>query len=119
MFVSFQINPVQRYGALFGKSDPRAPALLQMEDLQGPFKGMKNTPPPPTQEMATLTIKRPCKGVKEAIRPPTWGQVRQLTQKAEGVLATTSSAKTPENLFLAMPAVMACTSAVSTQNHVY
>ncbi|XP_033035204.1 endogenous retrovirus group K member 21 Rec protein-like [Trachypithecus francoisi] len=43
--------------------------------------------------------------------PPTWGQLKKLTQKAEGVVQQAGQPKTPLTLFLAMLAVVNCQSA--------
>ncbi|XP_030783568.1 endogenous retrovirus group K member 21 Rec protein-like [Rhinopithecus roxellana] len=43
--------------------------------------------------------------------PPTWGQLKKLTQKAEGVVQQAGQPKTPLTLFLAMLAIVNCQSA--------
>ncbi|XP_017717143.1 PREDICTED: endogenous retrovirus group K member 21 Rec protein-like [Rhinopithecus bieti] len=43
--------------------------------------------------------------------PPTWGQLKKLTQEAEGVVQQAGQPKTPLPLFLVMLAVVNCQSA--------
>nr|XP_037846148.1 pyrin domain-containing protein 3-like [Chlorocebus sabaeus] len=43
--------------------------------------------------------------------PPTWGQLKKLTQEAEGVVQQAGQPKTSLTLFLAMLAVVNCQSA--------
>ncbi|XP_033060352.1 endogenous retrovirus group K member 8 Rec protein-like [Trachypithecus francoisi] len=43
--------------------------------------------------------------------PPTWGQLKKLTQEAEGVVQQAGQPKTPLTLFLAMLTIVNCQSA--------
>jgi hypothetical protein len=67
-------------------------------------------------KMHAFTFKKKCSRpyyVKSSI--PTWGQIKALSAKGENILQSTGSPITPENLFLAMFAILTCTSAVSEQ----
>jgi hypothetical protein len=69
-----------------------------------------------TYKMHALTFKKKCSRpyyVKSSI--PTWGQIKALSAKSENVLRSTGGPITPENLFLAMVAILTCASAVSGQ----
>jgi endonuclease/exonuclease/phosphatase (EEP) superfamily protein YafD len=69
-----------------------------------------------TYKIHALTFKkkhsRPY-NVKSSI--PTWRQIKALSTKGKNVLGYTGKPITPENLFLAMVAILTCTSAVSGQ----
>ena len=42
----------------------------------------------------------------QRVEPPTWGQLKKLTQEAEGVVQQAGQPKTPLTLFLAMLAIV-------------
>ncbi|XP_027458078.1 endogenous retrovirus group K member 25 Env polyprotein-like [Zalophus californianus] len=109
------MDPVERFGYLFRKSGPGL-AIKTTEEVSQPLQGL--TTQRPVREMATLSLKRPRKRKLPPTTPPTWGQLKTLTQRAERVLETTRSTKSPERLFLAMLAVGTCASGVG-EKHAY
>jgi hypothetical protein len=67
-------------------------------------------------KMSALTFKKELSHpyyVKSSI--PTWGQIKALSAKGENVLRSTGSPIPPENLFLAMVAILICAAVVSGQ----
>ncbi|XP_033058882.1 endogenous retrovirus group K member 19 Rec protein-like isoform X2 [Trachypithecus francoisi] len=62
------------------------------------------------QELNLSTQRTFTFGTRRA-EPPAWGQLKKLTQEAEGVVQQAGQPKTPLTLFLAMLAIVNCRSA--------
>jgi hypothetical protein len=112
------MDPPKQYGFLFGVSGPGKPMNMSNKVMTAP---QRETPKDEQMEQATykihaLTFKkkhsRPY-NVKSSI--PTWRQIKALSTKGKNVLGYTGKPITPENLVLAMVAILTCTSAVSGQ----
>ena len=118
MLVFLQIDPMNLLGFLFGRSDPRGPPAFKIE--------MKQQNPQeeeiPIQAMAVLNISkkhRPRHHQPHAL--PTWGQIKTLTNKAENLVSQQGMPRNPENIFVAMLALLAFASPAQAEltNHTY
>ncbi|XP_047422476.1 pyrin domain-containing protein 3-like isoform X1 [Sciurus carolinensis] len=71
----------------------------------------------PEQKLPRNNLKRKrCKKNRQAMKgtlissPPTWGQIKNLTNKAENVIESQGVPVTPATMFMAMLAVVSCQS---------
>ena len=65
-----------------------------------------------TRGVSSMTIEEP-KRKRQCLNPyPTWAQVKNMTRQAEQTLKVTETPMTPDKLFLAMLAVLSCSSGV-------
>ena len=72
------------------------------------------------QKFEELTIQRSLTSCIREATPPTWGQMKRLTQEAEKMLMKAGQPLNPTNLLLAMMVVVTCqVISVSASNHTY
>ena len=107
MLVFPQMNPTNSHGFLFGRSDPMGPPAFKIEARQQKpqEEGI------PTRAMAALKISR--KHHPRWHQPfylPSWGQIKTLINKAENLISQQRIPWSPENLLIAMLALLACPS---------
>ena len=118
MLVFPQMDPTNSHGSLFGRFDPRGPPAFKMETgQQGPQEEEI-----PIQAMAALKISR--KHHPRRHQPydlPTWGQIKTLTNQAENLVSQQGMPRNPENIFVAMLALLAFASPAQADliNHTY
>ena len=118
MLVFLQIDPTKSVGSLFGRSAPEeTPAFKIEKKWQNPQEEEF-----PVQAMATLKISK--KRHTRGHRPydlPTWGQIKILTNKAENLVSQQGMPRNPENIFVAMLALLAFASPTQTDliDHTY
>ena len=75
---------------------------------------------PLVQNFEELTMQRSLTSRTREATPPTWGQMKRLTQEAEKTLMKVGQPLNPTNLLLAMMAVVTCqVIGVSASNHTY
>ena len=75
---------------------------------------------PFVQEFEELTMQRSLTSCTREATPPTWGQMKRLTQEAEKTLMKAGQSLNPTNLLLAMMEVVTCqVISVSASNHTY
>ena len=75
---------------------------------------------PLVQKFEELIMQRSLTSHTREATPPTWGQMKRLTQEAEKTLMKVGQPLNPTNLLLAMIAVMTCqVTDVSASKHTY
>ena len=75
---------------------------------------------PFVQKFEELTMQRSFTFRTREATPPTWGQMKKLTQEAEKTLMKAGQSLNPTNLLLAMMVVVTCqVIGVSAGNHTY
>ena len=75
---------------------------------------------PLVQKFEELTMQRSLTSRTREATPPTWGQMKRLTQEAEKTVMKVGQPLNPTNLLLAMMAVLTCqVIGVSASNHTY
>ena len=75
---------------------------------------------PLVQKFEELTMQRSLTSRTREATPPTWGQMKRLTQKAEKTLVKAGQPLNPTNLLLAMMVVVTCqVIGVLASNHTY
>ena len=75
---------------------------------------------PLVQKFEEITMQRSLTSHTRKATPPTWGQMKSLTQEAEKTLVKVGQALNPTNLLFAMMAVVTCqVIGVSASNHTY
>ena len=95
------------HGFLFGRSDPRGPPAIETETKEQKCWEEEI----PIQAMAALKISR--KHHPRWHQPfylPSWGQIKTLINKAENLISQQRIPWSPENLLIAMLALLACPS---------
>ena len=100
MLLFLQMDPMNSHGFLFGRFDLRGPPTFKLE--------MKQEEEIPTQAMAALKISK--KYRTRHHRPydlPTWGQIKTLTNQAENLMSQQGMPRNPENIFVAVLALLA------------
>ena len=104
MLVFLQVDPTDSRGFLFGRFDLRGPPVFKLETKQQkPQEGEI-----PIQAVATLKISK--KRRTQCPRPhdpPTWGQIKTLTNQAENLISQQGMPQNPENIFVATLALLA------------
>ena len=104
MLVFLQVDPTDSRGFLFGRFDLRGPPVFKLETKQQkPQEGEI-----PVQAVATLKISK--KRRTQCPRPhdpPTWGQIKTLTNQAENLISQQGMPRNAENIFLCY-ACLAC-----------
>ena len=63
-----------------------------------------------TQRVSSMTLEDPMRKRHHLNPYPTWAQVKNMTRQAEQTLKNTGTSMTPDKLFLAMLAVLSCSS---------
>ncbi|XP_061273923.1 inteferon-activable protein 208-like isoform X2 [Bos javanicus] len=74
-----------------------------------------------TRRVSSMTLEQPMRKRHHLNPYRTWAQMRNMTRQAEQTLKSTGTPMTPDKLFLAMLAVLSCSSGdteVSTQDSV-
>ena len=76
---------------------------------------------PRVQKFEELTMQRSLISLTREATPPTWGQIKRLTQEAEKTFVKAGQPLNPTNLLLAMMAVVTCQvfAGVLASNHTY
>ena len=75
---------------------------------------------PLIQKFRELTMQRSLASRTREATPPTWGQMKRLTQEAEKTLMNVGQPLNPTNLLLATMAVVTCqVIGISASNHTY
>ncbi|XP_037362668.1 periphilin-1-like [Talpa occidentalis] len=118
------MDPVKQFGHLLGLSGPgsrpskRPPQTLNDNTMRDPPVTSQpllwETQKPLIQGMARLSMKRKRKATNSPVAPITWGSVKALSNHGEQVLHNQGAPVNPENMFLAMAAVITCASAGTT-----
>ena len=68
-----------------------------------------------TRRVSSMTLEEPMRK-HHCLNPyPTWAQVKNMTHQAEQTLKSIGTPMTPDKLFLAMLAVLSCSSGVSAE----
>ena len=99
---------------------------LQMEKKSGFHFSMSITEKDPETGLAqqvmqlmrrvsSMTIEEPNRKCQRLNPYPTWAQVKNMTRQAEQTLKVTRTPMTPDKLFLAMLAVLSCSSGISAE----
>ena len=104
MLVFLQMEPTKLVGSLFGRSTTGEPPAFKMEKKQQNPQEEEF----PVQAMAALKISK--KRHTRHHQPydlPTWGQIKTLTNQAENLVSRQGMPRNPENIFVAMLALLA------------
>ena len=67
------------------------------------------------QRVSSMTLEEPMRKRHHLNPYPTWAQVKNMTHQAEQTLKSTGTPMTPDKLFLAMLAILSCSSGVSAE----
>ena len=118
MLVFLQMDQTKSGGSLFGRSTPGEPLAFKIEKKwQNPQEEEF-----PVEAMATLKLskKRRTRG-HQPYDLPTWGQIKTLTNQAENLVSQQRMPWNPENIFVAMLALLAFASPAQADliNHTY
>ena len=118
MLVFLQIDPMNLLGFLFRRSNPRGPSAFKIE--------MKQHNPQekeiPIQTMAVLNIsKKHHPWHHQPHELPSWGQVKTFIIQAENLVSQEGMPWNPENIFVAMLALLpfASPDQAELMNHTY
>ena len=68
-----------------------------------------------TRRVSSMTLEEPMRKRHRLNPYPTWAQVKNMTRQAKQTLKSTGTPMTPDKLFLAMLAVLSCSSGVSAE----
>ena len=104
MLLFLQMDPTNSHGFLFGRFDLRGPPTFKLETKQQRPQEEEI----PIQAMADLKISK--KHRTRHHRPydlPSWGQITPLTNQAENLISQQGMPRNPENIFVAMLALLA------------
>ena len=118
MLVFLQIDPTKSVGSLFERSAPGEPLAFKIE------KKWRNPREEeiPIQAMVALKIsKKHCPRHHWSHDLPTWEQIKTLTNQAENLVSQQRMPWSPENIFVAMLALLAFASPAQADliNHTY
>ena len=104
MLLFLQMDPTNSYDFLFRRFNLRGPPTFKLETKQQKPQEEEI----PIQAMAALKISKKRRTWHH--RPydlPTWGQIKTLTSQAENVISQQGMPRNPENIFVAMLALLA------------
>ena len=103
MLLFLQMDLTNSFGFLFGRFNLRGPPTFKLE--------MKQQKPQeediPVQAMAALKIsKKRCTQHHRPYDLSTWGQIKTLTNQDENLISQQRMPRNPENIFVAMLALL-------------
>ena len=118
MLLFLQMDPTKSVGSLFGRSTPGEPPYFKIEKKRGTLQEEEF----PVLAMATLKISKThwTRG-HQSYDLPTWGQINTLTNQAANLISQKGMSWNPENIFVAMLALLAFASPTQADliNHTY
>ena len=118
MLVFLQMDPTKSVGSLLGRSTPGEPPAFKIEKKrQNPQEKEF-----PVQAMAALKISKKYHTRRHRTYDlPTWGQIKTLTNQAENLVSQEGMPRNPENIFVAVLALLAFASPAQADliNHTY
>ena len=118
MLVFPQMDPTNSHGFLSRRSEPRGPPAFKIEKRQEKPQEEEI----PIRAMAALkTSRRHCPRQHQPYDLPSWRQIKTLTNQAKNLIFQQGMPRNPENIFVALRALLACASTARTEliNYTY